>query len=160
MYLCLLHLTHRRHSQSLTEMLIMRFHYSYLDLGIEVFFCAASWFGQLCMTWNGDIQCSKVLQAEKNPKTLDLTREGNNIKICATYKIIENMEIHLVLCWLVASGQKDQSQLLMLMRTQWKERMVSSRVYVLRYRTIVNSSTSECGKVDCHVLLERLYLDE
>ena len=71
--------------------------------------CIMIWTALHDMKWR-----HSVLQSA----TLDLTREGNNIKICATYKIIENMEIHLVLCWLVASGQKDQSQLLMLMRTQ------------------------------------------
>lgn len=33
-YLCLLHLKHRCSSHSLIEMLIMGFHYSYLDLGL------------------------------------------------------------------------------------------------------------------------------
>lgn len=68
MYLCLLHLTHRRHSQSLTEMLIMRFHYSYLDLGIEVFFlcCIMIWTALHDMKWRHSVLQSAT--GRKKPK--------------------------------------------------------------------------------------------
>lgn len=139
-------------------MLIKGFHYFYLDLGSDVFLWHSAWDSSTRQEMNM-FSTPKCLRQRKTK--LDLTGQGNNLIFFERCRVMESMEMHLLLCWL--GEYLEQSVIPFddnedIVKQEYGQ--CQSLCPLPQKGNIVNSSTSECGKVDCQVLLKLLFLEE